>query len=249
MNLKISIITVTKNSEQFLEETIESVITQSYSNIEYIIIDGKSTDRTIEIINKHLNNIAYYHSEADDGMYEAINKGLAVATGDYILILNSDDMLVNQEIIYNVVKEINVEKLNWYYGNIINHKDSIIKERNGFKVGYKELLLSTHGTFVPHPCFFISKQLNKELKGYNTNYKFASDYDYILRALKSGNGRYVKMAITIFRIHTESITSSGRIEKERKEILIEHQYLNIHKLKRRYYYYKLWIYYKIINLI
>jgi glycosyltransferase involved in cell wall biosynthesis len=249
VNLKISIITVTKNSEQFLEETIESVITQSYKNIEYIIIDGKSTDRTIEIINKYLNNIAYYHSEADHGMYEAINKGLAAATGDYILILNSDDILVNQDVIYNVVKEINVEKLNWYYGNIINHKDSIIKERNGFKVGYKELLLSTHGTFVPHPCFFISKQLNIELKGYNTNYKFASDYDYILRALKNGNGRYINMAITIFRIHTESITSSGRIEKERKEILIEHQYLNIHKLKRRYYYYKLWIYYKIINLI
>ena len=249
MNLKISIITVTKNSEHFLEKTIESVITQSYKNIEHIIIDGKSTDGTIGIIKKNLNNIAYYHSEADNGMYEAINKGLAAATGDYILILNSDDVLANQQVVNNVVKEINESRMDWYYGNIVNHKDSIIKERKGFKVGYNELLLSTHGTFVPHPCFFISKQLNNELKGYDTKYKFASDYDYILRALKNGNGRYINMAITIFRIHSDSITSSGRIEKERKEILLKHQYLNIHKLTRLYYYYKLWIYYKAINLI
>ena len=91
-NFKISIITVTKNSEKFLEENINSLKNQSYKNFEHIIIDGKSTDKTLEIIKKHEDKIDYWVSELDNGLYDAMNKGIEVSTGDIIGILNSDDI-------------------------------------------------------------------------------------------------------------------------------------------------------------
>jgi glycosyltransferase involved in cell wall biosynthesis len=100
---KITIITVSRNSEQFLPETIESIINQSYANIEYIIIDGASTDSTIDIIKHYSENIDIWISEPDTGMYDAMNKGLERATGDYILVLNSDDLLMDNDTIKNIV--------------------------------------------------------------------------------------------------------------------------------------------------
>ena len=97
--LKISIITVCRNSEQYLNETIESVVQQTYPHIEYIVIDGNSTDNTINIIKKNEANIYKWISEPDNSMYDAINKGLKLATGDYLLILNSDDSLASNSII------------------------------------------------------------------------------------------------------------------------------------------------------
>jgi len=251
VNFKISIITVTKNSERFLSKTIESVIDQTYANIEYIIIDGNSTDSTKDIIKKYENKIDKFVSEQDNGMYEAINKGLSLSTGDYILVLNSDDMLADSKVIENVVSVIQKSQLDWYYGNIIKLKGSKQVYTRLFNVNYNDLLMSTHGTFVPHPCFFISAALNKKLNGYHTTYKFASDYDYILRALMMApaKGQHINLFITKFRIHTNSITASGSINKERIQILANHQFYKIPVLRRFYYFYKLWIYYKILNMV
>lgn len=249
--LKISIITVCKNSERFLKETIESVIRQEYKNIEYILIDGKSTDTTPAIIKQHESQIHYWISEDDKGMYDAINKGLQQAGGDYILILNSDDILAHEGIIQEVVNKITTERLDYYYGNLIKLKDRETKNVQLFNVNYKQLLLSTHGTFAPHPVFFISQQLNKILGGYNIEYKYASDYDYILRALNTNRvkGKHLDMFITKFRIHNDSITASGKIDEERTAILSNHGYYKIPYLQRIASYYSLWIYYKIINTL
>ncbi|MEO6219319.1 MAG: glycosyltransferase family 2 protein, partial [Ginsengibacter sp.] len=191
--LKITIITVCKNSGNFLDETIKSVISQTYQNIEYIVIDGNSTDCTVDIIKHHKENIDIWLSENDNGMYDAINKGLKLATGDYILTLNSDDVLVNDNTIRDVAAMISKEKLDYYYGNIIKLKNGKLKEVKLFNVTFKQLLMSTHGTFIPHPCFFISAKLNKSLGGYDLSYKYASDYDYILRALsvKGTRGKHL----------------------------------------------------------
>lgn len=249
-SVKITIITVCKNSERFLVKTIESVISQTYKNIEYIVIDGKSGDHTIDIIRRYSSHISFWSSEEDNGMYDAINKGLKISTGEYILILNSDDMLATNDTISKLVIEISVEKLDYYYGNIIKLKNRSYKKVKLFPITYKQLLLSTHGTFAQHPCFFISARLNKVLGGYNPRYKYASDYDYILRALSAENakGKHVDIYITKFRIHDMSITTSGKIDSERKEILKQHSYYQFSYLTRLYFYYTLWIYYKIINL-
>lgn len=247
--LGITVITVCRNSEQFLQETIESVVTQTYNNIQYIIIDGNSTDGTLEIIKKYDQEIDTWLSEPDTGMYDAINKGLRLATGDYILILNSDDVLVSNNTIQEVANQIIAERLDYYYGNIIKSKDGKLKKVKLFGVDYQELLLSTHGTFVHHPCFFISKELNKILGGYDLKYRYASDYDYILRALsKSNRGKYLDIYISKFRLHANTISASGKIEAERIKILLEHGYYEQPFFKRKFYYYVLWIYYKLINL-
>jgi glycosyltransferase involved in cell wall biosynthesis len=249
-SLKITIITVCKNSELFLSETIESVINQTYPNIQYIVIDGKSTDATLDIIKQYSKNIDIWFSEADGGMYYAINKGLQLATGDYILILNSDDVLITNDTIKNVVDRIGSKNLDYYYGNIIKSKDGKYKKVRLFPVTFKQLLLSTHCTFVHHSCFFISAKFNQVLGGYNQQYKYASDYDYILRALatKGSKGKYIDLYISKFRIHDNSISASGKIDEERKKILGQHGYYQRPYLIRLFFYYTLWIYYKIINL-
>jgi hypothetical protein len=133
---------------------------------------------------------------------------------------------------------------------MIKSKSGKNKKVKLFPVTFKQLLLSTHGTFVPHPCFFISAELNKVLKGYDQQYKYASDYDYILRALSAadGKGKYIDVYISIFRIHENSITASGKINEERKKIILQHGYFQYSYFRRWAFYYTLWIYYKLINL-
>lgn len=249
-DLKITIITVCKNSAKFLEETIRSVIDQTHKNIQYIVIDGASTDGTIDIIKKYSAKINYWVSEADKGMYFAINKALLLATGDYILILNSDDVLVDSTTIKNAADVMVKETLDFYHGNMVKLKDGRMKKVKLFPVTFKQLLFSTHCTFAPHPCFFISADLNEALEGYKEEYKYASDYDYILRAMrkKTSKGKHLDMFISNFRIHENSISASGKISEERKKILVKHGYYQTSFLIRFTYYYMLWMYYKIINL-
>jgi glycosyltransferase involved in cell wall biosynthesis len=248
--LKFTIITVCRNSEAFLAETIESVINQSYKNIEHIIIDGKSTDGTIDIIKQYSSDIDIWLSEADTGMYEAMNKGLQLGSGDYFLALNSDDLLANNDTIKNVARMLNNERPDYFYGNIIKFKNRKFRKVKLFPVTFKQLLLSKHGTFAPHPCFFISAKTNRELGGYDTNYKYASDYDYILRAISvsKNGGKHLNIFVTKFRLHENSITASGKINTERKKILASHGYYRQPLLKRIFAYYLLWIYYKTINI-
>jgi glycosyltransferase involved in cell wall biosynthesis len=249
--IKISIITVCRNSEAFLAETINSVISQTYPNIEYIIIDGKSTDATTDIIKQYSSYITYWISEEDKSMYDAINKGLKVATGDYILVLNSDDMLADKLVIKKVADEIEKKKFDYYYGDVIKLKKNEPVPVKLFQVNYHQLLYSTHCSFVHHPCFFISKKLNNQLIEYNLQYRYASDYDYILRALNTPDtkGKHISVYTTIFRFHKNSITASGKIDTERKAILLSHGYYRLPKLKRIINYYILWGYYKLINLM
>src|SRR6185312_7076745 len=112
--------------------------------------------------------------------------------------------------IRQVVEQINIEKLDYYYGNMIRSKDGKHKKVKLFPVNYEQLLLSTHGTFAQHPCFFISSKLNNILGGYDLRYRYASDYDYILRALSTKNieGKHLNIFISKFRIHNMSIKTT-----------------------------------------
>ena len=131
--MRISIITVCYNSEKYLEQTIQSVISQTYKDIEYIVVDGLSTDSTPQIIEKYQTFVAKYLRGKDKNMYDAINKGMAASTGDYIEILNSDDVLCNKYVIENVVKLIEnyKEEYEIFYGDdLISYQDTgLIKSR------------------------------------------------------------------------------------------------------------------------
>lgn len=248
--VKITIVTVCKNSEKYIEETINSVLNQSYPNIEYIIVDGESTDGTINIIKKYEARITKWVSEADGSMYEAINKALLMATGTYAMVLNSDDVLADKNVISKVAAEINKKNLDYYYGNIIKRKNDKEKKTRMFTVNYLMLLLSKHAGFIPHPCLFISLKTHHAIGGYNTKFKYSSDFDYILRMLKlkGVTGKHVSVYTTKFRMHDESITASGKLIADGRAVLEEHNYFSISPVIRFLGYYPQWIFYKIINL-
>lgn len=250
---KISVITVTYNSELYLEQTIKSVIEQDYTNLEYIIIDGGSIDSTLVIINKYKEYIHYTLSEPDRNMYDAINKGLMIATGDYIAVLNSDDYYCNKKVISKVVEEIEKENnssLGGIYGNLVKISDnnSILRKRRCFQVSYKELLLSKKLSFVGHATLFISKQCISEVGLYDSdNFYYAGDYDFILRCFYKFNFKYIDLDIFNFRQHNASITSSGKILIENELVLKKNGYYSFNFVSRSFYYYYVWTKFFVLN--
>jgi len=175
-NYKISIITVTKNSESFLEECILSLDKQSYRNYEHIIIDGCSTDNTINLIKKHKNKIAYWISEKDEGLYDAMNKGIKKCSGDIIGILNSDDIYYPQAL--SIVSEyFNLnKKLDFLFGSVNKYK--LLHGYNPKKIKW------SFGFYTSHSVgFFIKKKSQLKVGLYNLKYKYSSDYDLFYRMI------------------------------------------------------------------
>lgn len=175
-NYKISIITVTKNSENFLEECILSLERQSYRNFEHIIIDGLSTDNTKNIINKHKDKIKYWSSEKDEGLYDAMNKGIKQCSGDIIGILNSDDVYYSQAL--KIVNE---------YFNLYKDLDFLFGSVNKYKLlhGYNPKKIKwSFGFYTSHSVgFFIKKKSQLKVGFYNLKYKYSSDYDLFYRMI------------------------------------------------------------------
>ena len=174
--LKITIITVTKNSEKYLEENILSVFNQTYKNYEHIIIDGDSKDNTKNIVEKHREKISYFISEPDEGLYFAMNKGIQKATGDIIGILNSDDIyfpnaleIVNSYFLEN-------QNLDFLFGSVYKHKLMY-----GY---YPKKIKWTFGFYTTHSVgFFIKTEGQKKIGFYDTQYKWSADYDLFYKMI------------------------------------------------------------------
>ena len=182
--LKVSIITVTFNSGEHLQDCINSVQQQLYPNIEYIIIDGKSTDSTLSIIRTNQDMIDYWVSETDKGMYDAINKGIAVATGDIIGILNSDDVFDNREVIDHIVAAFEREGVDSVYGDLefVDRADVNRVMRIWKGISYKRSRFN-YGWMPAHPTFYIKRLLIEKYGGYENHYFSAADYEFMSRYL------------------------------------------------------------------
>jgi glycosyltransferase involved in cell wall biosynthesis len=176
-NPLISIITVVYNGAHTLEQTILSVINQTYKNIEYIIIDGGSTDGTIDIIKKNENKLAYWISEPDKGIYDAMNKGIKQATGVLIGIINSDDWY-ELDAVENIVNKFNEQRnIAIYYGNIkIIYENKEIYQKN------KKIKHITAGMAINHPTCFVHREIYETVGLFDINYRIVADYDFILRS-------------------------------------------------------------------
>jgi glycosyltransferase len=183
--MKISIITVSYNSQDTIEDTIKSVLGQSYKDIEYIIVDGKSTDNTLEIANKYKDRISNIISEPDSGIYDAMNKGIKAATGDIVGILNSDDLYENDEVVNAVVKTIRDKEVDCCWGDLVyvnkNDTDKIIRnwksskfEKGLFKIGW----------MPPHPTFFVKRKIYEEFGLFDLDFPISADYEIMLRVLE-----------------------------------------------------------------
>ena len=182
--MKITVITVTLNSEKFLEDCINSVINQQYAHIEHLIIDGGSTDSTLAIIEKYRDHIATWISEKDQGMYDAINKGMMMATGDVIGTLNSDDTLSSPTAINDIADAFARENVDSVYGDLVYvdplNTQKIIRVWKGVPYARKRY---KYGWMPAHPTFYFKRKLLERYGFYETHYFTASDYEFMARYL------------------------------------------------------------------
>ena len=217
---KVSIITVVFNCEQTIEATIKSVISQTYDNIEYIIIDGNSNDNTLMIINKYRSFVNKIVSEKDNGIYDAMNKGISFATGDLIGTLNADDRLHSNKSIEHIIKSYMPNQKDYIvHGNInmmFNDGSFITRLPK-----CKKIDLEIKGMRLYHPTFYVHKSIYEKIK-YSTKYKIASDFMFTLKCFqKKVNFIHVNKVIVDFA--TEGISSNNNISLLIEGIKIRHE--------------------------
>ena len=201
--MKISIITVAYNAENTIEDTICSVLEQEYEDIQYIIIDGKSTDQTLEIIDRYKRHIHQVVSEPDQGIYDAMNKGISLADGDVIGILNADDVYENEKVISRVVEKMQENNADALYADLLYvHPKNLDKVKRKWISGlYKEGLF-LKGWMPPHPTFFLKKEHYNSKGCYSTELKSAADYELMLRMIHKHNIQTVYLPEVIVKMRT-----------------------------------------------
>lgn len=238
-NPLVSIITVVYNGEKHLEQTINSVIHQSYPHFEYIIIDGKSTDKTLEIIAKYQSKITTVVSEKDNGIYSAMNKGLALAKGEVIAILNADDYYY-EKTIELVVQEFIKSNADIVFGNLVKLRS--FEGKDYFKEIAPNISHIEKTMPIFHPATFVKKTVYEKIGNFNEKYKLSADYDFIYRAYNAkAVFEYLPQPLTVFRIDGTSSTNcksykegykilvsyGSPYDKEMKKLIVKCQLKNI----------------------
>jgi len=216
--LRVSIITVCYNAADTIESTILSVLNQSYSNIQYIIIDGNSTDHTMVIINKYANKIFKVVSESDNGLYDAINKGISIADGEVIGILNADDIFFDHSTIANIITHFE------YDCNVMSVIGDIAFVSNNKIIRYYSSKFWTtfsfrFGIMPPHPSFYCRKYIFTKYGNYRTDFKIAADFELLLRfiLINRVNYKYINNIIVLMKpggLSTKNLLSQITITNE-----------------------------------
>lgn len=205
--MKVSIITVCYNSEKTIGDTINSVASQTYRDVEYIIIDGGSTDSTNDIIKKHTCDVDIYVSEKDDGLYDAMNKGLALATGELVGILNSDDILADSSTIQRIVRA--AEGVDGVYGDVGFYNLTLTKKtRHYSSKGFHKAKFS-RGFMPAHPSCYLKKELIERVGFYSLDFKIAADFDYLLRAFAVSNTSFRYLQEEVVKMREGGVSTSG----------------------------------------
>ncbi|MDP3587807.1 MAG: glycosyltransferase family 2 protein [Sulfuricurvum sp.] len=238
--MKISIITITYNSEKTLDDTIKSVLSQTYNDIEYIIVDGKSKDTTIDIVKSYGDKISKVVTEKDNGIYDAMNKGLRLATGDVVGILNSDDVYFDEHVIEKVMHKFQKENVDSVYGDLYYVKPENVNE----VVRYWKSSEFIKGSFAkgwhpPHPSFFVKREAYEKHGFFDLNMKVSADFELMLRFLEKFQISTVYLPKVIVRMRTggESNSSIGNIIRGNRSILkaFEKNQIKINKLLYPFY--------------
>jgi glycosyltransferase involved in cell wall biosynthesis len=201
---------VSFNSVETIRDTIKSIISQDYENIEYILIDAGSTDGTLDIIKEYEGYINYFSSEEDDGLYDGMNKGISVASGEVVGILNSDDFYPNSYIVSNVARTFEKRNCDAVYGDLVYVKfydtDKIVRYWQSGNYSVKKI---KNGWMLPHPTFFVKREMYEKYGYYNTELKSAADYEMILKLLYKQNINvfYIPMILVKMRMGGKSNAS------------------------------------------
>lgn len=239
---KLSVITVNKDNAEGLEKTIISVVGQTFKDYEFIIIDGGSTDNSVEVIEKYTGHIDYWVSEPDNGIYHAMNKGIAQATGEYTIFMNSGDCFISNDVLFNVFFEKRTADM--LAGTAVT-SDVFGKERRypPNKITFYRLLEYT----LWHQALFMKKALFDELGGYDESLKIVADWKFYLLAIVKYNKSVEMVKTDIALIEPDGISSHKDSEeiilREKKEILMEYfpyfydDYIFLSKVKKFTWYY------------
>lgn len=221
--LKISIVTVCYNSSKTIKQSIDSILTQTYGNIEFIIIDGGSSDGTVELIKSYDNQISKLISEPDNGLYHAMNKGINLCSGNVIGLLNSDDIYTDKSVLSDVMKHFNEDPdLDILYGNLVYVKKENTDEvvRKWISKPYNTVFFE-QGNVPPHPALFLRADVYKKVGLFNLKYKLAADYEFMLRVFKKYNfkSKYIDRLTVKMRLGGATNKSIKNIINGNKEIL------------------------------
>ena len=216
--MKISIITVCFNSSKTIEKTFQSILNQTYTNIEYIVIDGGSSDSTLDIVKKYKKSIDRFVSEPDKGLYDAMNKGIKLASGDIVGILNSDDIYTDEKVLENVARFHENNNVEVSFGNIIQLTDygKIIRRYSAKNWVHDKLKI---GFMPPHPSMFFKRELFEEYGYYHLDFVSGADYELIVRFFLKNNisckfSNITTTAKLIGGISTSGLSSYIMISKE-----------------------------------
>lgn len=223
----VSIITVALNAHSTIEDTITNVLSQTYKDIEYIIIDGGSTDGTLDIVNKYRDRISKIISEPDKGIYDGMNKGISAASGDIVGFLNADDIFYDNSVIQRIVSAFTSDMINCVYGNLVyvSRKDRTRITRFWRSRAFCDGLFEKSWT-PAHPTFYCKKSLYERFGLYRTDFKIAADTELMYRFLQKNHVRSKFINADFVRMRDSGVSSRGIkstiiITREMKRAIIE----------------------------
>jgi glycosyltransferase involved in cell wall biosynthesis len=206
----VSIITVVFNGAATIGDTIRSVVTQSYTNIEYIVIDGGSIDGTIDILNEHNNDIDYWVSEKDAGLYDAMNKGIAQATGDYIGMLNADDFFSDNRAVEKLVAHFETNSVDAVFACVdIVDPINVSRVLRKYRVASFSKFMLRIGVMPAHPTFYCKRECYEIAGKYRTDYRIAADFEMLTRMLLKHHITWSFMNEVLVKMRAGGMSSSG----------------------------------------
>jgi glycosyltransferase involved in cell wall biosynthesis len=212
--MKISIITAVYNNANFVADAVHSVQTQTWSDVEHIVIDGASTDDTMKVLDACLDDRMVLISEPDDGIYDALNKGLALATGEIVAFMHSDDFYADPHVLESVAAAFSDPLVDAVYGDLdyVAKEDTTCIVRHWCSGEYQPVKLK-YGWMPPHPTLFLRRSIIKRWGGFDTNFKIAGDYDVILRYFFQAKIQsfYIQRVLVKMRLGGESNRSVFKV--------------------------------------
>ena len=220
--LRMSIITVCFNSVVTIRDTIESVLRQSYSEVEYIIVDGSSNDGTMNVISDFRDRIAVVVSEPDDGIYDAMNKAIRISSGDVIGFINADDFLATDYVLENIAKEFSKANIDICYGDLCyvreENASTVVRywKSSEFKIGD-----FSKGWSPPHPTFYVRRNVFERYGRFDQKYEIAADFELMLRLMEihKVHSKYIPSVLVKMRLGGTTNKSLINIVKQNREIL------------------------------
>lgn len=208
--MKITIVTVCFNSAKYIAGAIQSVVMQNYPDIEYIVIDGGSTDGTVDIVKSYGDKITRFISEPDLGIYDAMNKGLRLATGDVIGILNSDDIFFDNNVLANVANTFVADNCDCLFGDLVYVAPyDTSKVIRYWRTSKMPLAGFSNGWHPPHPSFYAKKSVYERCGYFKDNYNFSADFEIMMRILQVNQHSYSYLAVPMVRMRLGGKTSKN----------------------------------------